>query len=70
MMTVLKLKKNFLTGLIRPIRFTSTVSNSNNTALNKANSLAYLAYKNRKRKGLIANDSQCPTVYFGDEWAL
>lgn len=40
------------------------------STLNK-NSLAYLVYKNRKQKGLIKNEgNECPTLYFGDEWAI
>lgn len=73
MMNVLKLKKNFLTGFLKPV--TESVSdepetNTKNTKLSKINSLAYLSYKNRKQKGLVSNDTECPTIYFGDEWAL
>jgi hypothetical protein len=73
MINALKLKMNFLTGLVKPV--ITTVSeeletNTKNTRLSKINSLAYLSYKNRKQKGLVSNDSECPTIYFGDEWAL
>ena len=38
---------------------------------NKVNSLAFLAYKNRIKKGLIENQpEECPIIYFGDEWAF
>lgn len=73
MINVLKLKANFLTGLIRPVVVNDSVSsesNAKNTKLSKSNSLAYLSYKNRKLKGLVSNDAECPTIYFGDEWAL
>ncbi|MEO5776693.1 MAG: hypothetical protein ABIQ27_07290 [Flavobacterium sp.] len=74
MINVLRFKKNFLTGLIKPVvtttSFSETITNTKNATLSKVNSLAYLAYKNRKQKGLIANDSECPTILFGDEWAL
>lgn len=74
MINVLKFKQRFLTGLTRPItatnQFTATVTTTKNSTLSKVNSLGYLAYKNKKQKGLIANDSECPTILFGDEWAL
>ena len=44
--------------------------NTKKSTLNK-NSLAYLVYKNRKQKGLIKNEgNECPTLFFGDEWAI
>lgn len=72
MINILKLKKNFLTGLVRPVIGTVSESETNTTStrLSKINSLAYLSYKNRKQKGLVGNDTECPTIYFGDEWAL
>jgi hypothetical protein len=72
MNTLSKLSKNIQTRLVKPVTnsFTDTETNTKNTMLSKVNSLAYLAYKNRKQKGLISNDTECPTIYFGDEWAL
>ena len=73
MINILKLKKNFLTGLARPVIANvpdESETITKNTRLSKINSLAYLSYKNRKLKGLVSNDSECPTIYFGDEWAL
>ena len=73
MINILKLKKNFLTGLVKPviaIVSEESETNTKTTRISKINSLAYLSYKNRKLKGLVSNDSDCPTIYFGDEWAL
>lgn len=73
MINVLRLKKNFLTGLLKPVIETvseESETNTKNTKLSKINSLAYLSYKNRKLKGLVSSDAECPTIYFGDEWAL
>jgi hypothetical protein len=73
MINALKLKMNFLTGLVKPVianALDESETNTKNTRLGKINSLAYLSYKNRKQKGLVSNDSECPTIYFGDEWAL
>lgn len=38
--------------------------------VDKLNSLAYLAFQSRKKKGLIADNGECPTFYFGDEFPL
>jgi hypothetical protein len=74
MISIKKMNINFMTGLMKPVirtnRLNDVVSNTKNTTLSKVNSLAYLAYKSRKQKGLIANDAECPTIFFGDEWAL
>lgn len=59
--------KNFL---IPNQKLTETEKCENNKK-SKINSLAYLAYKNRKLKGLISGEKdECPTIYFGDEWAF
>ncbi len=74
MLTTLKINFSFLTGLLKPVAttngFNHDETNTKATTLSKVNSLAYLAYKNRRQKGLIANENECPTILFGDEWAL
>jgi len=64
---------SFIAGLIKPVvtnRLNPETEIKKNTT-SKANSLAYLAYKSKKQKGLIPVEStDCPTIYFGDEWAL
>lgn len=64
---------SFLAGLIKPVVTNQLNPETENktTTTSKANSLAYLAYKSKKQKGLIPVEStDCPTIYFGDEWAL
>lgn len=65
---------SFIAGLIKPLVANNRLNpetDTKNTTLSKANSLAYLAYKSKKQKGLIPMEStDCPTIYFGDEWAL
>ena len=44
-------------------------ANTKNTAQINTNSLAYLAYQNRKKKGLISGDTlESPIIFFTDEW--
>jgi hypothetical protein len=73
MLNTLKLNFSFFTGLTRPVITTNRFNNpetDKKTNSSKRNSLGYLAYKNRKQKGLIVNENECPTILFGDEWAL
>lgn len=66
---------SFIAGLIKPVvtnQLNLNLETENiKKATSKANSLAYLSYKSKKQKGLIPEEStDCPTIYFGDEWAL
>jgi hypothetical protein len=74
MLNTLKLNFSFFTGLTKPVittnRSQNTETNKKSATLSKLNSLGYLAYKSRKQKGLITNEAECPTILFGDEWAL
>ena len=68
------LSMNFITNFMKPETAASTLdqseTNKKKSPLHK-NSLAYLVYKNRKKKGLISNEAnECPIIYFGDEWAI
>ncbi len=68
MINIKKLNRTFISGWLKPATPLNTNTKRGTT---KLNSLAYLAYKNRKQKGLIPNDkNECPTIYFGDEWAF
>ena len=65
---------NFIANFMKPETTTNTSdqseTNKKKNPLHK-NSLAYLVYKNRKKKGLISNETnECPKIFFGDEWAF
>lgn len=70
---ITKIVTLFIAGLIKPVMANQLApeTDTKKTTQSKVNSLAYLAYKSRKQKGLIPMEStDCPTIYFGDEWAL
>lgn len=61
---------NTIKNLLIPSQKMSESEKCENNKKSKINSLAYLAYKNRKNKGLINEKESCPVIYFGDEWAF
>jgi hypothetical protein len=61
---------NIIKNLLTPNKMMSESEKWENNKKSKINSLAYLAYKNRKNKGLINENEGCPIIYFGDEWAF
>lgn len=61
---------NIMKKLLNPNRMIIESEKCENNKKSKINSLAYLAYKNRKNKGLINENESCPVIYFGDEWAF
>ncbi len=75
MITIKNLDSNLIFSLLKPapkpIVLYNAEINSQSNKLDKTKSLACLAYENRKQRGLISNEkSECPTVFFGDEWAF
>lgn len=66
----MNITSNTIKNLLIPSKIMSESEKCENNKKNKINSLAYLAYKNRKKKGLVNENEGCPTIYFGDEWAF